>query len=81
MGEDKISAYYTLTEVLLGYLKMLAPFAPFITEYIYLKLMENIFENKLEDSIHLLGWEIFNNKYVNETLQKEIEIVRKIIKL
>jgi hypothetical protein len=28
-----------------------------------------------------LGWEIFSDKYVNEDLQKEIDLVRKIIKL
>ena len=81
MWNDKLSAYYTLTEVLLGYLKMLAPFAPFITEYLYLKLMNNVFENKLGDSVHLLWWEIFSDKYVNEELQKEIDLVRRIIKL
>ena len=80
-SDDKKSAYYTLTEVFLWYLKMLAPFAPFITEYLYLKLMDNIFENKLGDSIHLLWWEIFSDKYVNEDLQKEIDLVRKIIRL
>ena len=81
MWEDKLSAYYTLYEVLLGYLKMLAPFAPFITEYLYLKIIENLTENSPWDSVHLLGWEIFSEKYVNENLQKEIELVRRIIRL
>ncbi len=81
LWEDKLSAYYTLYEVLLWYLKMLAPFAPFITEYLYLKLMDNLTENRLWDSIHLLGWEIFSDKYVNKKLEEEISLVRRIIKL
>jgi isoleucyl-tRNA synthetase len=70
-----------LTEVFLWYLKMLAPFAPFITEYLYLLLMRNIFENSLWESIHILGWELLSKHYINENLQEEIDLVRKIIRL
>lgn len=35
---DKISAYQTLYTVLDRYMKILAPFAPFVTEYLYQKL-------------------------------------------
>ncbi len=81
MSDDKISAYFVLTEVLYWYLKLLSPFAPFISEYIFLKLKSNIFANNLLESIHMEGWEIFSDKYVNKQLMKEIDIVRKIIKL
>ncbi|MBO4516358.1 class I tRNA ligase family protein [bacterium] len=44
MDEDKISAYSTLFEVLNTFVKIAAPFAPFISEYIYLELQN--FTNK-----------------------------------
>jgi len=44
MDQDKISAYNTLFEVLNTFVKISAPFAPFISEYIYLELQK--FTNK-----------------------------------
>jgi len=38
MDSDKMSAFHTLFEVLETYMKFCAPFAPFLAEYIYLKL-------------------------------------------
>ncbi len=81
IDEEKISGYYTLTEILFSYLKLLAPFAPFISEYLFLRLKENIFENINLKSIHYAWWEISSRKYINETLMKEIKIVRDIIRL
>jgi isoleucyl-tRNA synthetase len=44
MGQDKISGYNTFFEVLSTFVKIAAPFAPFISERIYLQLQE--FTNK-----------------------------------
>jgi isoleucyl-tRNA synthetase len=38
MTTDKFSAYSTLFDVLRNYLKIMAPFTPFITEEIWQKL-------------------------------------------
>jgi isoleucyl-tRNA synthetase len=40
MDLDKISAYNTLFDVMESYIKLSAGFAPFLSEYIYLKLMD-----------------------------------------
>jgi isoleucyl-tRNA synthetase len=40
MDEDKISAYSTLFDVLNTFVKIAAPFAPFISEHIYLELQQ-----------------------------------------
>ena len=40
LGPDKISAYQTLFECLLGIVKMMAPIAPFLSDEIYRCLME-----------------------------------------
>ncbi|GHW02362.1 hypothetical protein AGMMS50249_1480 [candidate division SR1 bacterium] len=80
MNEDKNSAFSTLFHVLKRYLQILAPFTPFITEYLWLKLAD--FEEKEENqSIHLSSRPIASKKYINQTLIDETAIIRKIIKL
>jgi isoleucyl-tRNA synthetase len=44
MNADKVSAYNTLFEVLGTFVKISAPFAPFISEHIFLEL--NKFTNQ-----------------------------------
>jgi isoleucyl-tRNA synthetase len=44
MDADKVSAYSTLFDVLNNFAKIAAPFAPFISEHIYLQLQQ--FTNK-----------------------------------
>jgi isoleucyl-tRNA synthetase len=41
MDGDKFSAYSTLLEVLETYLKFVAPFAPFISEHLFLEIQKN----------------------------------------
>lgn len=82
MNEDKISAYNTLFDVLNKYLHVVAPFAPFVSEYIYLKLQDFIIEwNNKPESIHLNNMPIFNENYIDEKLLEEVNMVRKIISL
>lgn len=45
MENDKVAAYTTLREVLETFLKCAAPFAPFITEKIWLEMQEMIAKN------------------------------------
>lgn len=84
MDQDKRSAFNTLFEVLQGYLKLCAPFAPFITEHIYLQLQKFIHPNPSipsNPSIHLEHLPLFSDKYINKQLLEEIAIVRKVISL
>ena len=48
MDQDKRSGFNTLFEVLQNYLKICAPFAPFISEHIYLELQKFTKEGKKE---------------------------------
>ncbi len=82
MDQDKLSAYHTLFEVLNTFVKISAPFAPFISEHIYLELQK--FSNKENidwDSIHLKHFPTSSDKYIDKKLMWEIELVRKIISL
>ena len=85
MDEDKTSAYNTMFEVLENYMKIAAPFAPFITEHIYLELqkfkhdpLDAIRDSK---SVHLEHLPLPSIHYINKDLLSEIETVRRIISL
>ncbi len=82
MNEDKLSAYNTLLEVMEAYIKICSWFAPFISEYIYLKLQA--FKNNALgdwDSVHLKTLPIFAEQYIDKKLLDEIWVVRRIISL
>lgn len=51
-GLDGAQAFYTLKEVILVFSKLLAPFAPFVSEYVYQKM--RITSDPI--SVHLLDW-------------------------
>ena len=82
MDNDKASAYTTLFTVLERYMKICAPFAPFIAEHIYLEL-QNFRALKSEGtiSVHLEHLPISSEQYVNRELLNEIAQVRRIISL
>lgn len=81
MDQDKMAAYTTLYQVLERYLKLCAPFAPFISEDLFLQLQS--FSNKKDksESIHLEHLPVASTHYINKALLKEIELVRRIISL
>ncbi|HDI02663.1 MAG TPA: isoleucine--tRNA ligase, partial [Candidatus Aenigmarchaeota archaeon] len=70
---EKISSlmYYTLLDTI----KLMAPFTPFITEYIYQDLFRK-YEG--EESVHLLDWPEAEESKINEELESEFEILQKI---
>ena len=82
MDQDKISAYSTLFDVLNNFVKIAAPFAPFISEHIYLELQQFTNKWKIEwDSVHLKYYPISSERYIDPELIQEIALVRKIITL
>ncbi len=82
MDQDKNSAFNTLFEVLQSYLKICAPFAPFVSEHMYLQLQNFTKQGKTEwDSIHLKHFPLYSEKYIDTQLLEEIGIVRRIISL
>ena len=81
MDEDKRSAFTTLFEVLQQYMKICAPFTPFISEYIYLKLQDFTPHQQHKESIHLEHLPIYSARYIDQKLLEEISTVRRIISL
>jgi isoleucyl-tRNA synthetase len=67
---------YTLYKTCLDTLKLLSPFIPFITESLYQDFFSK-FEK--EESIHLCNWPEVEKEFVNEKLEKEMIIAKKIV--
>ena len=77
-SDDKISAYKTLYEVLVGLSKLIAPFVPFISEEIYQNLVRNLDKNAPE-SVHFCSYpkadESMIDASLNDGMNKVLEIV------
>lgn len=81
MSTDKHSAYSTLYSVLSGYLQIMAPFAPFITDALWQKLAPFRQQQLTESSIHLSHRPFAHASYIDQQLMNEISMVRRAIKL
>ncbi len=68
------SALYTLYKVLLSSIKMLAPFAPFITEELYQNYFKELEGTK---SVHLTRWP--SDELIDEEAEKYGELLKDIV--
>ncbi len=80
MDNDKIAAYLTLYEVLVSFIKMAAPFVPFITEELYQNLVRVPFSDA-PMSIHLCDFPEVKGDLIDEKLEHKMELARKIVEL
>jgi len=71
---DKMQAYATLHEVLVKLSQVLAPFMPFITDYIYKDLTK-------EESVHLSNWPTYNDYLIDEKLNQDMKDTQNIVSL
>ena len=71
---DKLQAYETLNYVLVETTKVLAPFMPFISEYMYKNLTGN-------ESVHLTDFPTFDASSIDERLNSDTDTIQKIITL
>ncbi len=75
---DKENAYETLYFALTTYIKLLAPFMPFITEELYQGLVVSINKNAPK-SIHLSDWPMANKDRIDKKLEEQMAQTRKIV--
>ncbi len=74
---EKEVVLYALYRVLLDALKLFAPVAPFVSEQAYQDLKSAF---KLpEESIHLCAWPLPDKKHIDAALERQMEVVGKII--
>lgn len=80
MTQDKINAYMTLYTVLVQLVTVSAPFVPFISEEIYGNLVRNI-DSKAPESVHLCNFPVADEKFIDKDLEKNMELVLKLVVL
>ena len=70
--QDKISAYQTLYTCLVTIAKLGAPIAPFFMDRLYLDLNAATKKEDFE-SVHLANFPVFDETYVNKSLENKME--------
>ncbi len=77
---DKQAAYYTLYTALVTLAKLLAPAMPFLADEMYRNLVCSIDPNAPE-SVHLAKWPKADESKIDETLNREMALVMKLVSL
>lgn len=75
---DKDCAYLTLYEVLVALCKLLAPFVPFITDYIYQNLVRGVREHE-PVSVHLCDYPQPDEALIAPHLEDSMALVSKLV--
>jgi isoleucyl-tRNA synthetase len=71
-GQEAYSALYF---VLVEFTKIMAPFAPFISEKIYQELTDGI--EGVKQSVHLCDMPVANSELIEENLEKQMSLLQK----
>jgi isoleucyl-tRNA synthetase len=79
-SQDKISAYLTLWECLVGVCKLVAPYTPFIAEELYQELCAKI-DAKFPKSVHLTDFPTAAEKQIDKKLERKMSDLRRVIEL
>ncbi|SMB92018.1 Isoleucyl-tRNA synthetase [Desulfonispora thiosulfatigenes DSM 11270] len=74
LTQDKKAVYNTTYEILIGVSKLIAPFAPFISEEIYQNLTG-------EMSVHLADYPMVNKDLIQKDIEKRMDLVRDLVGL
>lgn len=74
---EKLAAYATLHYVLERFLRGLAPFAPHLSEWLYLRTSEPG-KNGNPASVHLCEWPTLEKEWLNSQLEAEMQINREL---
>jgi isoleucyl-tRNA synthetase len=72
MPEDKRYAYETLYHVLVSLSKIMAPFAPFLSEEMYLNLSRALPGGSRKESVHLEDYPETDRRFIQPELEKAV---------
>eukprot|EP01098_Paradermamoeba_levis_P007549 TRINITY_DN3122_c0_g1_i1.p1 TRINITY_DN3122_c0_g1~~TRINITY_DN3122_c0_g1_i1.p1 ORF type:complete len:789 (-),score=193.95 TRINITY_DN3122_c0_g1_i1:891-3257(-) len=79
--EDRLFALNTLFEVLLTIIRMMSPFTPFFTEYVYQNLKKVLPENDRAESIHFTMFPEPRENLLNERIEEAVARMQAVIEL
>ncbi|MBQ0018042.1 MAG: isoleucine--tRNA ligase [Clostridiales bacterium] len=74
METDKLAAYATTYEILIGVAKMMAPIAPFIADEIYTKLTG-------ETTVHTAFYPVADESLIDEKVEERMDLVKTLVNL
>lgn len=74
MTEDKKSVYITTYEIILGVVKMIAPFAPFISDEIYVNLTG-------DETVHTAMFPVADDKLIDDVEEEKMNLVKNLVNL
>jgi len=77
-GPDKTAAYQTLFECLAAITKMMAPFAPFLSDEIYRALMSETHRERFE-SVHIAPMVASSEKLINPDLERRMDVAQRVV--
>ena len=74
LTEDKKAVYKTTYDVLVGITKLMAPFAPFLSDEMYINLTN-------EESVHLAYFPEYDSSLIDENSEERMDVVRALVGL
>ncbi len=77
---DKQAAYATLYNALVTLTKLLAPAMPFLADEMYRNLVCSV-DSSAPESVHLVAWPKVDPSQIDETLEREMAVVMKMVSL
>ena len=81
MGQDKLSAFSTLYSVMLELSKVMAPFAPFLSDYLYRELSMLSGNRPDQESVHLCRFPEFEIENMVPELEAAVDRMQQVILL
>jgi isoleucyl-tRNA synthetase len=77
---DKQAAYGTLYTALVTLSRLLAPAMPFLADELYQNLVRSV-DQFAPESVHLAEWPKFEEALIDESLNREMELVMRLVSL
>ncbi|SCY89349.1 isoleucine--tRNA ligase [Alkaliphilus peptidifermentans] len=74
LTDDKKAVYNTTYEILTGVAKLVAPFAPFLSDEMYQKLTNEV-------SVHLADYPEINKELIDKNVEERMDLVRSLVGL
>ena len=76
-SRDKLATYTALYYALRNWTSLSAPITPFIAEKLYQSMIKPV-EKKSPESIHMNNWPKLENRWHDEKLEEQMEIVKEV---